>query len=662
MTVTSTVITSAPIVLLLGDDQPQTARLLTQKPGVPLRVEVRGPAGAETRRVEREAVLATLSARATTLQDAELRVQALRAQVATADLDAVWTLVGERPTGATELAELVLAAGTPDARDAILVAVAFGDDGFLLERGQVQRRDAAARAEHTRERAQRLACQAEIVPWLARIDAVRAGQPTRREDPLWIARLTAFARASGTSPPSHDPSITWLLQRRSRRGTATSRDAAELLRELGVWDAHDDLELLRTGLLDPWPVDLVAALPLEPPGPPDEQVDLPLVTIDNDAPHEVDDAIGCARDGTGWRLWVAIANPTAWLPVGSAVDREAARRGTTLYHPRYVSGMLPDELACSRASLLPGQWRPALLFEIGIGATGRLGECQIRAVQVRVARAWAYDRLDAALAAGEPGLEMIRDLADACAQAEAERIRNGAYLMYKPDTEVKAPRHGRIQLNNVAQTSPTRRMITEAMVQCGMAAGRFCAERRLAVPFRGQPPPVHPPLPPGLYTDPADVHSILRTLQPSRTALQPEPHGVLGVPAYVQVTSPLRRYTDVLAQRQILASLRGQPAAHPPQEVATLTAAVEQAQAECRQWQRRGDRYFKLVWLAGRGVGTRLQGQAVRTLARGQVLVWLGEPGLELPVHAAGVEPGDELVVTLRSVHAATGEVELAAV
>ena len=169
---------------------------------------------------------------------------------------------------------------------------------------------------------------------------------------------------------------------------------------------------------------------------------------------------------------------------------------------------------------------------------------------------------------------------------------------------------------------------------------------------------MRPPLPPGLYDAPVQIHALLRTLQPTQVALEPQPHGVLGLEHYVQVTSPLRRAGDLLAHRQILAHLRGQTGLT-AETLRQRLREIDAGQHQRRQWQRRGERYFKLLWLAGRGVGAQLAGQVVRPLERGGWLVWLDALALEVPVRSSSVQVGDGVRCLVRGVHPGRGEVDL---
>lgn len=654
---------TAPVVLVRAGDVVAAGRVLAQKAGPQYRVEL---ATGATVKLAREHVLLQLQSVAG--EPAVLHRLIEAARLPEDEVEAAWTLLDGQPVGFAEVARLLLGKADADARDRVALFLGLQDDGFYVAGGQLHRRTAEQRAAWQQERQAKALLDAEIAPWRVHLDRFRAGWPAARSE---LAGLVGRLQARVTEPTVADPAVDRLLEHVGREGVGPIVAAADLLRELGAWDPHEDLDLVRSGLLQPWPGSLVATLPREAaPDAPTQQLDLPFVTIDNEAPHEVDDAVWAESlppgpDGqAATRVWIAIAHPGCWLPQGSPGDLEAMRRGATLYHPRHVVGMLPDALSREVASLLPGVWRPALVFAATIDGQGRRRDESVTEAQVRVAGAWSYADVDAELAGHTPLHPIDRPLLDRLLQAtlahEAERIRNGAYLLYKADVDVRARPHQPVEIRDASQTSPGRRMVTEAMVMCGAIAGRYAANHNLPAPFRVQGRPQMPPLPPGLYHQPVEVYSILRTLQPARTVARPEPHGVLGLDAYLQVSSPLRRFGDVLGQRQIVSHLRGQPPAYSAPDLLSALQVAEAGQAERRQWQRRGDRYFKLVYLAGKGAGTRLHAQLVRALpGQGLLLAFVPALGLEVPVGGRGLKVGDQVDLMVRAVVPTAGELRV---
>lgn len=648
--------TEGQVVFLIEGASLRVGWVQSYKPGRPMRVQVRAFGDEVTvTRIERAELAGELNLCTASLVDAERAVAALQTRAAREELDIAWTLFADRPLGIGELAEVLFGEESASSRDAAVVVAVFAHTGFALTHGRLTRRDAAERDACEKARQREMELDADVASWRKALQDHRAGLKVALGDAG--ARLIAIVRGEADAAAAH-----WLeLDGRNKR--ADARDAADLLNELGIWDGHEDIELWRSGLLNAWPADAVASLRTTPDMPPDApRLELPFVAMDNDAPHEVDDAICVEHTPDGLRLHVAIAHPSAWIAPNSLADLEARRRGSTLYHPRHVVGMLPDALARDVASLTLDAWKPALVVSLTLDATGVAHEETLQEAWVRVAHVWSYSLVEQVLAGrDEPGVNraMLDQLIAAGLRAESARIRNGAWLLYRPDCELSAPPFRPIEVRQVQQTSPGRRLVTEVMVQACAAVAQWGARHRIALPYRTQPRPGNAPLPPGLYQEPADCFAMFRVLEAGTMQATPAPHGMMGVPAYVQFSSPLRRYCDILAHRQLVAWLRGLPAPHSVQEVTQLALAADEAARNARQWQRKGNHYFKLLWLAGRVNGRPLDGQVVRLLANGDRLVFLSGLALDTPVHAPALDIGDHAQFLVRSVHPSRGQLEL---
>jgi exoribonuclease-2 len=138
----------------------------------------------------------------------------------------------------------------------------------------------------------------------------------------------------------------------------------------------------------------------------------------------------------------------------------------------------------------------------------------------------------------------------------------------------------------------SREMVTDCMLMAGEAVARFAEERSLPVPFAGQPAPETKDCP----ADLAGRYSFRRQLKPSKLSTQPEPHAGLGLERYTRATSPLRRYSDLLAHQQLRACLAGRP----PLEAGELSqrlAVAETAGAGVRRAERLSNQHWKLVYL-----------------------------------------------------------------
>jgi len=483
-----------------------------------------------------------------------------------------------------------------------------------------------------------------------------------------LAELRQRLRTTGEVGPAPHPALAealetlacggsleaapWATELQSRGGAHGARQAAgRLLVHLGVWDGHDDVDLLASEAMRPWPADVVDELAPQPELPAGlDVIEGPWASIDSVDPHEVDDAMWAEMQGEDIVLHVAIASPTCWMPVGSKLERMALGRAATLYHPRYVGPMLPPRLGSELASLSLAEHRPAVVYDLLIPPSGQRRTLAIREGLIRLSASWTYDQVQAALdhpagddaeatndGAAEPHVDRAQAalLAEMTRRSEACRIRRGAWLLYRPDVEVVAPRHGSVLIRPAHQAQLARRLVGEAMVLCGMATADFFTEAGLPAPFRGQPAPASPPLSAGLYTEPVDIYAMLRHMSAARASVRARPHAVLAAEGYVQATSPLRRAGDLLAQRQLLAALRGQRQALSGSSIRKTMHHCQERIRRQRAVERRARRYFTLVALAERGLGARLHGQLVDDpLRQGRKLAFV--PELATDVQLAG--------------------------
>ncbi len=344
--------------------------------------------------------------------------------------------------------------------------------------------------------------------------------------------------------------------------TASPESAFRLLVDRGVFHPDENLLAHRHGLLRGFSRaarDQAEALPSLPADWLGARMDLrhlPAVTIDDSDTTEIDDAltVETLEDGR-FRVGVHIADPGAWVLPGSPLDKEGHRRVTTVYLPERRLPMFPERLGNHLASLVAGEDRPAFSFLLTVDENGILHHYAIARSAIRVQRRLDYEGVDAALGT-DPLLNRLNSLADSLRE---ERRKAGALMTQLPEVSIKVDREGNITVKRFTARSVSREMVAEWMVWANHAAARWAWERRLPMPYRHQDAP-SPPLDPDL--DLTDVVAVLREtrkLGKTVTDRVPRRHFGLGIDAYVQVTSPIRRYLDLAVQRQLAASLEGKP-------------------------------------------------------------------------------------------------------
>ena len=346
-------------------------------------------------------------------------------------------------------------------------------------------------------------------------------------------------------------------------------------------------------------------------GPPRQEVeDAFAVSIDDEETLDIDDALSCEPlpDGSV-RVRIYIALVADLVAKGSALDQEAASRASTAYLPEATIRMLPDELSCDRASLLAGVARSALVTEVRLSAEGELLDSRIYPASVKVARRLSYDQADQMLACEEGGEQwpaaMLKQLQAIASQLREGRRRAGAVAFQRREAKVRV-RGETIEIQVFQQSSPSRLLVAEFMVLSNYVAARFAADHSIPIIYRVQP------------STGGDF-----AMQRPRLSLYPEFHSGVGLDYYSQLSSPIRRYADLVLQRQLIAAL-----AHPggavyrTDELLAVLANAETADSEAKELERRAKRYWTLRYLQRYQLERPLEALAFREGSSAELLAY----------------------------------------
>ncbi|MDE6773115.1 MAG: RNB domain-containing ribonuclease, partial [Treponemataceae bacterium] len=319
----------------------------------------------------------------------------------------------------------------------------------------------------------------------------------------------------------------------------TPERAHKLLLDTGVWDMTRNPYPLRWGLSMRSAREGLAAPPDE------ERVAVPGVSyaIDSRWSHDPDDAI--AFDGEC--LWVHIADPASTVFPDSPIDRAARARGATLYIPEGASRMLSEDSLADYALGLAPKSR-ALSFKITFDEHGDVADCAVLRTVVTVERL-TYEQADARK--DEPGLAPLFALA----ARNAERRRQaGAVQISLPEVHITVDAETkRVSIEPRTETRSAE-VVREAMVLAGEGAARFAFKNGIPFPFVSQEAPDIPQDIPDGY---AGQFRLRKCMRKRTVSLTPSQHAGLGVGMYSQVTSPLRRYGDLISHEQLRAFLCG---------------------------------------------------------------------------------------------------------
>jgi len=323
---------------------------------------------------------------------------------------------------------------------------------------------------------------------------------------------------------------------------------------------------------------------------------LPLVTIDSETARDFDDAVYCEADGKGWKLFVAIADVSHYVQPGDDLDKEAYDRGNSVYFPRRVIPMLPEELSNGLCSLNQEVDRLCMVCEMSVGASG-----SIKSYRFYPAVMWSHARLTytkvAAMLADENGedavtyktlLPNIKTLYQLFKVLLKAREKRGAIDFETVETQMIFDDKGKIERIVPVHRNDAHRLIEECMLAANVCASDFLQTHEHPTLYRVHEGPTPEKLKNlheflkefGLsLSGDDDPHAkdyaklltkvkgrpdeqllqtvMLRSLKQAVYSPDNVGHFGLAYESYTHFTSPIRRYPDLLVHRAIKAVVNG---------------------------------------------------------------------------------------------------------
>ncbi|MCG7881324.1 MAG: RNB domain-containing ribonuclease [Candidatus Thiodiazotropha taylori] len=433
-----------------------------------------------------------------------------------------WELLEGAETDIKELSELVFGDYTPAMAWASWQLVA---EGIYFEGSPASIHPRSADAVES-EIAERNKKAAEAEAWEGFMQRVRSGAIID-EDRKTLGEVEALALEKRENSR--------ILQALEIQETPVN--AHRLLIKTGYWPVNESPYPRRMGIDETIPDHAVPPLPEE------ARLDLtrlPAYAIDDEDNQDPDDAVSLDDE----RIWVHVADVAALVTPDSEMDLDACARGANLYLPDRVIPMLPPQVT-DRLGLGLQEKSPALSIGFTLSVTGEVEDVEIHPSWVRVERI-SYAAADQRLQE-EPFAALL-----AMSQRYRQRRQQaGAATIQLPEVKIKA-RDDKVEIEPLPRLQ-SREMITDLMLMAGEGVAGFCQSREIAVPFATQAPPDQLEQPEDL----AGMYAYHRYFKPTRIKTQAEPHAGLGLAVYTRATSPLRRYSDLLAHQQLRAHLKG---------------------------------------------------------------------------------------------------------
>ncbi len=376
----------------------------------------------------------------------------------------------------------------------------------------------------------------------------------------------------------------------------TPEKAHQILLDTGIWSITRNPHPARHG------VSMQSATEaLESPKD-EERTELDHTAWAIDSPWSTDPDDAIAFDGTYY--WVHIADPASTVTPGCKIDVTARNRGSTLYIPEGAARMLSEGCLADYALGLceydesgtaTGKKSNALSFRLQLNEDGSIADVAVMKTKVHVERL-SYEGADAEYAAGSETGKAIAPLYEAALRNEQRRRNSGGVFIELPEVHITVKKDA--EGNATVDIGPlphyqSSSVVREFMLLAGEGAARFAFKNRISFPFVSQESPDIPKdIPEGL----AGQYRLRRCMRSRSVGVTPSQHAGLGLGMYSQVTSPLRRYSDLISHQQLRAFIDGRELLNKDEMLERISAGDAAASATNRA-SRESDLHWTLVFL-----------------------------------------------------------------
>lgn len=354
--------------------------------------------------------------------------------------------------------------------------------------------------------------------------------------------------------------------------------AHKLLIETGIWDITKNPYPTRFGFSFDSAKEGLSSMPEE------DRYEVPgfSYAIDSEYSTDPDDAV--AFDGT--YLWVHIADPSSSVMPGSSIDIAARNRGTTLYIPEGASRMLCENCLEDYALGLKEE-SSALSFRIKLNEDCSIDDCSVLKTKIKVKRL-SYEKANELKDSPE-----LKPLFDIAKKNVERRAKNHSVTITMPEVHIDVDKNTK-KVSIVPDVHyESNSMICEMMLLAGEGAAKFAFKNQIPFPYVSQEASEIPKNLPDGY---AGQFALIKCMRKRSVGITPSPHSGLGLSFYSQVTSPLRRYGDLIAHQQLRAFLDGRKILQKDEMLERISAG-DAASLAAKKASRLSETHWKLIYL-----------------------------------------------------------------
>jgi exoribonuclease-2 len=430
--------------------------------------------------------------------------------------------------------------------------------------------------------------------------------------------------------------------------------------KLNVFDEDENIELIRHEIATEFSDEILEnarniSASRQIPADNDARTDLtslPLMTIDGQSTLDFDDALSIEKVGDRFRLGIHIVDVGHFVRKGDVVDQEAFSRASSIYMPDQKISMLPASLAEGTCSLKAGELRPAISTMVNLSPSMEIIDYEILPSLVSIKHQLTY--YDVNLSVDQNWEVMI--LREFAQKFRQKRMDAGAIQISVPEINVWLAEDRSITVNKINRESPGRMLVAELMILANWLSAKYLAENKMPAVFRAQPGPRE-----RLYK--GDGGTLFQNWMQRRflsrfiLGSRPGKHSGLGLDAYVTATSPIRKYFDLITQRQLRAVL-GMEKPYSTEEIDKAIQLLELPMGNVARVQFNRHRYWLLKYLE-QCIG-RKEEAIVLGKRRNNYQILLSDYMIECDLPLSGgieLKPEDLIQVTIQNVKARNDQI-----
>jgi len=367
----------------------------------------------------------------------------------------------------------------------------------------------------------------------------------------------------------------------------------------GIWDQNKNVDLLALQIPTSFSKDVIAQEKKLITRPADffddplrkDLTDIPLITIDGQSTLDFDDAISLENTETGYTLGIHIIDVDAYIKSNDPIDLAARERASSIYMPDDKLPMIPPNLSEDLCSLKENELRPGISTIVKMNRFFEIQDYKIIPSIIKVHKQMSYTEANLLNGKNDP----ITTLYKIATTLREKRLKAGAIQITLPEVNVWLEENQEIGYLKIDRENPSRMLVSEMMIFANSLMADFLTNNDVPAVFRSQAAPKQR-LFKGIETSLSLNFMQRKQLSRAVIGTKPEIHSGLGVKAYATATSPIRRYHDLLTQRQIKAVF-GYAKAYSKDELETIIQSISISIANAGRVQATRKRYWIIKYL-----------------------------------------------------------------